>query len=156
MTSWKFRDATGDDVPRIVELVNLAFQVERAFKSGDRTDAAQVRQLQSKGRFLLMGMDGDISACVYLEPRQNRIYLGMLSVDPKGQGSGAGSRLLEEVERQVRATGIEAIDLRFVHLRDDLRTYYLKRGFVETGTEPADGLQNFTVPVHFVRMTKAL
>jgi N-acetylglutamate synthase-like GNAT family acetyltransferase len=156
MTGRTFRDAIDEDIPRVVELVNHAFQVERPFKRGDRTDFAQIRNLLSKGRFLLMEHGGRVDACVYLEPRNTHVYVGMLSVDPERQGSGLGSTLLAEVERQCRATGYEALDLRFVHLRDDLKAYYIKRGFTVTGTESADGVQNFTVPVHFICMSKEL
>lgn len=156
MTNPIFRDAINDDIPRVVELVNHAFQVERSFKRGDRTDSAQLRGLLSKGRFLLMENDARVDACVYLEPRNNHVYVGMLSVAPERQSAGLGSTLLAEVERQCRAAGYKALDLRFVHLRDDLSAYYIKRGFTVTGTESADRVQNFTVPVHFVRMSKAL
>lgn len=99
---------------------------------------------------------GRVEACVYLEPRNNHVYIGMLSIAPERQGSGLGSTLLAEVERQCRVAGYQALDLRFVHLRDDLSAYYTKRGFKVSGTESADGVQNFTVPVHFIRMSKAL
>lgn len=156
MTDPKYRNATEADIPRVVELINRAFEVERAFKNGDRTDAAQVANLFAKGRFLLMESACRADACVYLERHKDRVYLGMLSVDPERQGRGAGSALLEEVERQSRVAGVEALDLRFVHLRDDLRVYYLKRGFAVAGTEPSGGVQNFTKPVHFVLMSKRL
>lgn len=156
MTVRTFRNATDADVSNVVALVNRAFQVERAFKNDDRTDVDQVRRLLSRGRFLLMEVDGKLMACVYLEPRNRRVYLGMLSVDPERQGSAMGSTLLAEVERQNRAAGFEAIDLRFVHLRENLRAYYQKCGFAETGTEPVEDGQNFTVPVYFVRMSKML
>jgi predicted N-acetyltransferase YhbS len=154
--AWKFRDACPQDAARVAELVNHAFQVERPFKNGERTDAAQVKAMLAKGRFLLMEKNDDVAACVYLEPRANHVYVGMLSVAPGLQGSGVGSQLLAEVEKQSRSAGYQALDLRFVHLRDDLSAYYSKRGFMETGTESAEGAQNFTVPVHFICMSKRL
>ena len=153
---WKFREAKPQDAACIAELVNHAFQIERSFKNGERTDAAQIEAMLARGRFLLMQNDDSVGACVYLEPRKDHAYVGMLSVAPELQGSGVGSQLLQEVERQSRSAGFQALDLRFVHLRDDLSAYYSKRGFVETGTESAEGIPNFTVPVHFISMSKTL
>lgn len=156
MTAWKFRDARPEDAACVAELVNHAFQVERPFKRGERTDASQVAAMLTKGRFLLMEDASGVAACVYLEPRERHVYVGMLSVASERQGHGLGTQMLAEVEKQSRDSGYEALDLRFVHLRDDLYAYYSKRGFVETGTESAEGIPSFTVPVHFVRMSKAL
>jgi len=155
-TQWVFRSAQIADVNRIAELVNRAFQVERAFKDADRTDAAEIARLLDKGRFLLMERNDVVDACAYIEQRGDRAYIGMLSVAPEMQGTGAGSHLLAEVGNDCRAAGCKALDLRFVHLRTDLMAYYQKRGFVETGVESAAGLRGFTVPVHFIGMSKSL
>lgn len=154
--NWSFRPAQPPDADRIAELVNHAFQVESAFKNGDRTNAAEILRLLDKGKFVLMERDGLVGACVYVEPRADRAYVGMLSVAPDLQGAGVGSRLLTEVENECRHAGYIALDLRFVHLRSDLQTYYRKRGFVEKGIESAASITAFTVPVHFISMSKIL
>ncbi|HEX4021347.1 MAG TPA: GNAT family N-acetyltransferase [Acidobacteriaceae bacterium] len=158
--NWIFRAAQPADANRIAELVNYAFQVERAFKNGDRTTAAEIARMLGNGKFVLMERDGVAGACVYVEQRVDHAYIGMLSVAPELQGTGVGSQLLAEVENECRGAGYKALDLRFVHLRTDLRAYYLKRGFVETGIESAASvgasMTAFTVPVHFIAMSKNL
>jgi N-acetylglutamate synthase-like GNAT family acetyltransferase len=78
----RLRIAQLEDAGTIARLVNQAFQVERFFIDGERTNPDAVRELLGKGKFLLAEEDGMLAACVYLEPRGARCYLGLLSVDP--------------------------------------------------------------------------
>lgn len=153
---WSFRAAQPADAACIADLVNHAFQVERAFKNGDRTNAAEILRLLDKGKFVLMERDSVVGACVYVEHRADRAYVGMLSVAPQLQGTGVGTQVLAEVENECRRAGYKALDLRFVHLRTDLQAYYRKRGFIVTGVESAADISSFTVPVHFTSMSKIL
>lgn len=150
------RQAAPADAERIAALVNRAFLAESWFKSTDRTNAAQVRELLSKGVFLLLEEDTRLLACVYLEPRGDRAYLGMLSVEQDVQGRGIGNRMMREAEDFARRRGYIAIDLRIVHVREELPPYYRKLGYVETGTEPAPDFPGVKIPIHFVLMSKSL
>lgn len=150
------RQAGPADVDRIVALVNRAFLAESWFKSADRTNADQVRKLLSKGVFLLLEEGERLVACVYLEPRGDRAYLGMLSVEQDVQGNGLGRRMMREAEEFARRGGQVGIDLRIVHVREDLPSYYRKLGYVESGTEPAPDFPGVKIPIHFVLMSKSL
>ena len=92
------REAGPADADRIAALVNRAFLAESWFKSVDRTNASQVRHLLGKGVFLLLEEDSRLLACVYLEPRGDRVYLGMLSVEQDVQGRGIGRRMMQQAE----------------------------------------------------------
>ncbi len=150
------REATVSDLPEIVSLINRAFEVERFFKTGDRTDAETVRQNMEDGKFLVLREDNVVIACVWLRIRGDRAYLGTLSVDPSRQKSGVGARMMHEAESYARAAGCSALDIRIVNLRTELPAIYRKFGFVETGTEVLQDTEKFTQPVHFVRMSKEL
>lgn len=150
------REAGPADADRIAALVNRAFLAESWFKSADRTNAAQVRELLSKGLFLLLEEEARLLACVYLEPRGDRVYLGMLSVEQDVQGRGIGRRMMHEAEEFARRAGHVAIDLRIVHVREELPPYYRKLGYVEAGTEPAPNFPGVKIPIHFVLMSKSL
>jgi len=154
--NWTSRVARSADADRIAALVNRAFLAESWFKSTDRTNASQVRELLSKGVFLLLEEDARLLACVYLEPRGDRVYLGMLSVEQDVQGRGLGRRMMREAEDFSRRAGHVAIDLRIVHLREELPPYYRKLGYVESGTEPAQDFPGVNIPIHFVLMSKLL
>jgi predicted N-acetyltransferase YhbS len=150
------REAGPADADHIAALVNRAFSAESWFKSTDRTNAAQVRELLSKGMFLLLEEGTRLVACVYLEPRGDSAYLGMLSVEQDMQGRGIGRRMMQEAEDFARRAGHVAIDLRIVHVREELPPYYRKLGYAETGTEPAPNFPGVKIPIHFVLMSKSL
>jgi predicted N-acetyltransferase YhbS len=153
---WTLREAGPADADRIAALVNRAFLAESWFKSTDRTNASQVRELLSKGTFLLLEEETRLLACVYLEPRGDRVYLGMLSVEQDVQGRGIGRHMMHEAEEFSRRAGHVAIDLRIVHVREELPPYYRKLGYVESGTEPAPNFPGVNIPIHFLLMTKSL
>ena len=150
------REASPGDIDAIVSVINRAFAVESFFKAGDRTNPEQVRLMMEDGKFLLL-MDGTaIAACVWLEIRGDRGYLGTLSVDPERQKSGLGARMMREAEDYFRGAGCRAIDIRLVNLRTELPEIYRKFGFVETGTQSAEVIKSATRPIHFINMSKEL
>jgi N-acetylglutamate synthase-like GNAT family acetyltransferase len=150
------REATASDLPEIVSLINRAFEVERFFKAGDRTDAETVWQNMRDGKFLVLREGELMIACVWMKITGDRAYLGTLSVDPSRQKSGMGARMMREAESYARANGCRVLDIRIVNLRTELPAIYRKFGFVETGTEVLQDTEKFTQPVHFVRMSKEL
>jgi GNAT superfamily N-acetyltransferase len=151
-----FRPATESDAEAIVKLVNRAFEVERFFKDRDRTDLDEISGLLKSGTFLLLTEDTQLVACVYVQIRGQRGYIGLLSVDPDRQGSGLGTGLMERAEGFCARAGCQVVDLRIVHLRTELLAFYGKRGYVERGTESAHVIKGAKLPVHFVLMSKDL
>jgi N-acetylglutamate synthase-like GNAT family acetyltransferase len=150
------RTATADDVPRLVDLINVAFAMERAFVDRERTSLAEIASLQDSGTFLVVdGGDGVLAACMYLEKRGDHIYLGMLAVHPSQQQRGLGRRMMADAERQAAALGCHAIDIRIVDRRAELPPFYRALGFVDSGTEPFND-PFLTKPCHFILMSKGL
>ena len=147
--------ARPDDVPDLVRLINAAYEVERFFVTGDRTDAETVQRMMATGSFVVTRDEDGISGCVYVELRGLRGYFGMLSVHPSRQGSGLGRRLVELAEQLVRDCGGAAMDIRVVNLRTELPPFYRKLGYAETGIEPATEPRALQ-PFHFIVMSKPL
>jgi GNAT superfamily N-acetyltransferase len=156
MSNSGLRTATEADVAVIVDLVNRAFAVERFFKTGDRTDEAQILELMQDGRFLLLIEEEVLVACVYVKLNGDRCYIGLLSVDPAKQRSGIGARMMQEAEDLGRRAGSRFADIRTVSVRPELAVIYHKLGYVEIGVECAAVIKTATLPVHFVRMSKLL
>ena len=154
--SYTVREAEPKDLPQIVSLINRAFDVERFFKAGDRTDAKTVQQNMDDGAFLVLDDGDEMIACIWIRITGDRAYLGTLAVDPSRQKSGLGARMMQEAEAYASAKECKAIDIRIVNLRTELPPIYRKFGFVETGTELLTDTTKFTQPVHFLKMTKAL
>jgi ribosomal protein S18 acetylase RimI-like enzyme len=96
------------------------------------------------------------AACVYVEPRGESCYFGLLSVDPTQQGRGLGRRLTQFAEEWARAQGATAMELRYVDLREELGRTYARMGYAETSREDVPPGRGFTLKAQFVNMRKAL
>ena len=84
-----------------------------------------------------------------------RVYIGMLAVDPAQQKSGIGSRMMHEAE-DFGAT----LDASSRYPRRErasrAATIYSKLGYVASGIESAAVIKTATMPVHFITMSKPL
>jgi GNAT superfamily N-acetyltransferase len=151
------RAATDADVEKIAALVNAAFAVERAFVDRDRTSASEIAAMQQKGTFLVVdGSDEGLLACLYLERRGDRAYVGMLSVQPSQQGTGLGRSMMAAAETHARDWGCKALDIRILHLRVELPPFYRQLGFTETGRTGIVEDPLSREPYYFILMTKAV
>ena len=151
-----FRDATVTDVDAIVRLINTAFLVELTFIDRDRTNPETVRDLMKQGKFQLAEDGRTLAGCVYAEPRGERGYFGMLSVDPSHQRMGIGGQLIAGVEQYFREKGCKFVDLKIVNVRAELLPVYHRLGYVEIGTAQYDDPVPTKIPVHFILMSKRL
>lgn len=153
----QLRLAESQDAEAITAVINSAFKkAEAFFIDRDRIDEESVRSLMEKGKFLITEDHGTVRGCVYVELRGDRAYLGLLSVDPKWQQAGLGSRLMKGAEDHCAQAGCRFMDLRIVNLRTENHAFYLRRGYGETGTEPFPSELTPKLPCHFVNMTKPL
>ena len=153
----QLRVADMQDAEAIVTVINAAFRNAESFLiDQDRIDAETVRDLLQKGSFLIADDLGVLCGCVYMEPRGDRSYLGLLSVDPQRQKSGLGSRLMQAAEDHCAKAGSRFMDLRIVNVRKELPSFYRRRGYVDAGTEPFPPGLNPKLPCHFVKMSKPL
>jgi N-acetylglutamate synthase-like GNAT family acetyltransferase len=157
MFGMEIRAATQADIPQIVELVNVAFHRAEAFLVyGDRTNPAQIEAMFQTGAFLLAEISGQLAGCIYLEPRGDRAYFGLLSVDPSRQRQGVGRELVKEVERRARQAGCGIMDILTVNLRPELIPIYERMGYAQSGTAPFPEHVPTKIPCHFIRMSKDL
>ena len=150
------RLAEVEDIDAIVRLVNRAFVAESPYVEGERINADGVHELWARGKFLLGEENGDITACIFVEPRGERAHLGLVSVDPVRQGTGLGSQLMAAAEAHCRAAGFRDMELRFINHRTELERFYTRMGFVASGVVEAAVAHRVKLPFHFVQMTKAL
>ena len=153
----RIRIATPADAAKITAIINSAFRIaEGFFIDGNRITQAEVENLLAKGAFLLAEADDKLNGCVYVEPRSERSYLGLLSVDPGLQQGGLGSLLMNEAESYCRERGSRFMEILIVSLREELPAFYRKRGYVENGTTPFPADVQTKLPCHFINMSKPL
>jgi len=147
------RQAGVDESPTLAALINAAFgPAESFFLLEDRITAQAVEEYFAQGVFLVAE---PYAGCVYVEPRGDRAYLGLLSVHPTYQKAGLGKRLVAAAEEWARDRGCRFVDIRVVNLRLELPPIYRKLGYIENGTEEWPDSPT-RLPAHFLCMTKSL
>lgn len=150
------RHATEADVTSIVALVNRAYQAEAFFVSGDRINAATVREYLGTGTILVVDDGrGGIAGCVYVQAAAGRGYFGLLAVEPSLQGRGIARSLVGLAEQFARDAGATVMDITVVNVRTELIDTYRRMGYTPTGTAPYEH-RPVLQPVHFVLMEKRL
>ena len=151
------RVANLGDAEAVSSVINAAFRKAEGFLiDRDRIDLKTVQDLFGTGTFLVAEENEVVVGGVHVEMRGERSYLGLLSVNPDGQKSGVGSKLMTAAEDYCAKAGSRFMDLRIVSVRQELPEFYHRRGYVETGTAPfTPGLEP-KVPCHFVNMAKPL
>jgi predicted N-acetyltransferase YhbS len=153
----EIRIANAADAEQITAIINAAFRIaEGFFFDGNRITLEEVHRHLATGAFLVAERENAITGCVYLEPRGERAYLGLLSVDPARQQSGLGSRLMSAGEEYCRERGARFMDIYIVNLRTELPAFYRHRGYVENGTTPFPADVPTKQPCHFINMAKPL
>jgi GNAT superfamily N-acetyltransferase len=150
------RAAVKGDIPALVRLINAAFIVEQFVFDGDRINAEEARACMETGKFLVERDSAVFAACVYVELRKDRGYLGLLAVDPHRQGEGLGRKLVAAAEDYFRREGCCAVDLRVISQRSPLPPFYRRLGYVEIGTAPFAPALQAKVPGHYIIMSKPL
>jgi N-acetylglutamate synthase-like GNAT family acetyltransferase len=152
----RIRRATEDDVPALVPLINAAFVVEQVVFEGDRVDDLALRVYMSSGIFLVAEDAGRLVGCVYIETKNDRSYLGLLSVQPSRQGGGLGRQLVIAAEELARQSGSRIMDLRVISARgEQLLPFYERLGYAFVCTEPFPPDLKTKNSGHYILMSKA-
>jgi GNAT superfamily N-acetyltransferase len=151
------RQATTNDAPALLALINRAFAVEKFFVDRERITAEQLDACLAGGIFFVLEEPGaSPTASLYFEQRGDRAYIGMLSVNPDRQGHGIGRQMMAHAEQYAHARGCHGVDIRVVNLREELPPFYRSLGYVEIGrSEPVDD-PGASKPYHFILMAKEL
>lgn len=166
------RLATPNDLRFLDALVNSAYRgnssrkgwtTEADLLDGIRTDIDSLQKLIADPAAVLLNhidQTGRIQGCVYLKKKENRLYLGMLTVSPSLQAKGIGKQLLAAAELYAAKQGCTSIVMTVISVRNELIAWYRRHGYEPTGkTEPFPTDPKFGVPkqpLHFIELEKQL
>jgi len=136
--------ATPDDASSLSVLVNAAYRgdsgrqgwtTEADLIDGTRTDAELLKAVIEKpGSMILKYVDNDvIIGCVELRKEGDKLYLGMLTVNPTIQGKGIGKVLLKASEQEAIRQNCNAIFMSVLTVRKELIDWYIRHGYHDTG-----------------------
>ena len=146
MTIDAFRIANESDASAISKLVNAAYRPgsgtsswthESELVAGERTNPTQVAEIISKpNSAVIVGINNsEIIACVHIEKEGSSCHIGMLAVNPMLQGSGAGKQILAQAEKHaIEVFNSEKFVIIVVSSRGELISFYMRRGYQNTGT----------------------
>lgn len=93
--------------------------------------------------------ENQLIGCVYLEQKEENLYLGMLAVNPGSQDGGIGRLLLQSAEEHARQLICNKINITVIEDRTELIAWYQRRGYVITG-------KKFPFPVEYHKYGKPL
>ena len=165
--------ADKEDIPALVSLLNSAYRGEDSKKGwtteanllkGElRSDEATLTKLMNLpgARFLKFVSEGnEIKGCVFLHKKENKLYLGMLSVSPLIQAKGIGKQLMAAGEKFANEQACNSIFMKVISLRHELIAWYERQGYKKTSqTEPFPVDTRFgipTQPLEFIIMEKTI
>ncbi len=165
--------ATLQDVRQLVALVNSAYRGEVSKKGwtteadllqGElRTDDTTVEELMKTNGAVFLKYVNELEVmegCVYLHKKENRLYLGMLSVSPLLQSKGTGKQLMGAAMNYAKQAGCNSIFMRVISVRQELIHWYEKQGYLKTGqTEALPNDTRFGIPtraLEFLIMEKMI
>ncbi len=150
------RAATESDLDSLVGVINAAFKVEEFFKTGDRTNPADIRTRMRAGTFIVAEDRGRVVGAVLVDRHGDVGHYAMLAIDPAEQKRGIGLKLMTAAEDWCRAAGCREVEIEVVDLRSELPAFYTKHGYTIRGTRPFPDHFEATRACHFVVWTKSL
>lgn len=161
---------TATDIPALDKLVNSAYRggsskkgwtTEADLLDGLRTNPESLKKMiDEPGAIILKYADekGILLACVYLKIKQDKLYLGMLTVSPELQSKGIGKQLLTAAEAYAKEKDCQKITMTVISVRHELIAWYERHGYRATGeTEPFPTDPEFgfpKTPIHFIVLEK--
>lgn len=136
--------ATLADVSALNTLVNGAYRgdsgrqgwtTEADLIDGTRIDETILGDLikRSDTTVLTYWEENTLLGCVELRQENDKLYLGMLSVQPNTQGKGIGKRLLQAAEVFAKENRCTGIFMTVISVRQELIDWYVRHGYQLTG-----------------------
>ncbi len=155
-----------DDSPAIVTLLDNSYRGEGSksgwtseadlFLGNKRTDEAKIRELFNTTEAVFLKYINDqqmITGCVFLQKKENKLYLGMLSVSPKVQGMGIGKHFLKAAEEHAKDQRCSSVFMTVISVRTELIAWYERHGYNRTGeTVPFPVEESSSTPVMNLEM----
>jgi ribosomal protein S18 acetylase RimI-like enzyme len=153
------------DAAELTRLINSAYRGESSQKgwtseahmlAGIRIDEPTMLQYLQDANVTMLkytNEDNQIIGCVYLEVREQRLYLGMLTVSPTLQANGVGRQLLHQAEIIAHQLNCPVIFMTVITTRFELIAWYERRGYRNTGKKlpfPTD--TKFGVPNQVIEL----
>lgn len=127
------RRAADADVPALVNIINDAYSYQDSAKGQPRTDPRHLMARIEETDFYVLEKKTEVIGCVYLEPRDDSLHFGLLTLIPALRKTGLGKAIVEAVTTYSSVNNYRFIELDYMSLAPWLKKYYERYGFKETG-----------------------
>lgn len=170
MTIPEISVASVDDATALNHLINSAYRGDSAKQgwtheadllTGIRTTEKELKNMIARDNTFILKYveEGIIIACVLVEKKSDKLYMGMLTVSPGLQGRGVGKKLLKATEEAAIKMQCKKIGITVIDARQELISWYKRHGYKDTGKRmPLPGeIQKAVIPrekLQFVVMEK--
>jgi ribosomal protein S18 acetylase RimI-like enzyme len=94
---------------------------------------ASVRAHLKKGAIALAFIAGEPVGVMFMERKDNALFLSRVSVVPEKRGSGITARMVAMAESEARRQGVQALSLRVREVLSQNIALFQRLGFRETG-----------------------
>ncbi|WP_310557172.1 GNAT family N-acetyltransferase [Flavobacterium sp.] len=133
-----------EDISGLNSLINSAYRGETS-KIGWTTEANILEGIRTSEKELLEIIQEPNTSifkfvenqktigCVLLVKKENKLYLGMLTVSPELQNSGIGKKLLKFAEDYAFELSLSKIVMTVISVREELIAWYKRHGYLDTG-----------------------
>ncbi len=136
--------ATLQDVSELEILVNSAYRGETSRKGwtteanileGIRIDKKELTEIiqDPKSTIFKFQENNKILGCVLLVEKQNKLYLGMLCVNPELQNRGIGKKILQFANDYALEKRLPRIVMTVISQRMELINWYNRHGYSDSG-----------------------
>ncbi len=133
-----------EDAQALSDLVNSAYRgdssrrgwtTEADLLEGTRTDAKAIEEIIETPRTVLLKYleEDKILGCMELNRQGDKLYLGMLTVEPGLQGKGIGKQLLEAADQEALKHDCHTLFMTVISIRHELIAWYIRHGYRDTG-----------------------
>jgi putative acetyltransferase len=139
----QIRGAAVEDSAAIADVLYQSFAEFRPLYTEDgfaatTPAAAQVETRMREGPLWVASSDGVIVGTVSAVKKGDLAYIRGMAVLPATRGSGAGSRLLQQVEQWAASENLDRLFLSTTPFLDSAIRLYERSGFRRTDDEPHD------------------
>lgn len=127
------RKVEATDVTALVSIINDAYSYQDSVKGRPRTDPEHLRARIEETDFYVLERNNEIVGGVYLEPRENSLHFGLLTLIPSLRKTGLGKIVMDAIEAYAANSDYRSLELDYMSLAPWLKNYYERYGFKETG-----------------------
>jgi len=138
----RLEKARFDQAEEICDLINLTYRGEVGWTKethivqGNRSTRDEIETALNNldAHFLVVNIQQQLAACIYVAKEQDSAYIGYFSVLPNLQARGLGKQVLKQAESFALAhMDINKFVMFVVSQRPELIAFYERRGYRRTG-----------------------